>query len=89
MLDLIQHCEREIKQLIEFCLLLEPRDGYLRALKLLQDNYGRPNVIVHSCCDQIAYGPPLETGDSKSLNNLAQFLEECSVTLNLVRIIRF
>ena len=81
LLYLVQHCEHEAKRLIEFCLLLEPEDGYRRALQLLKDNNGRPNVIVRSYCNKIIKGPHIKPEDSKGLSNLAHLLEECSVTL--------
>ena len=78
---LVQYCESEAKQLIEYCLLLDPDNGYPRALKLLKDNYGRPNVIARSYCDKLTKGPYIKIDDYKGLGNLAQLLEESEVTM--------
>ena len=82
LLYLIQYCKGEAKRLIKYCLLLNLDEGYEKALKLLKDNYGRPNVIVRSYCDKLTKGSPIKSNDAKVLRNLAQLLEESDVTLS-------
>jgi len=82
LLYLVQHCKGEAKQLIEYCCLLNAQDGYAKALELLKDNYGRPNVIARSYCEKLTKGPPIKPDDLKGLCNLAQVMEESEVTLN-------
>jgi len=43
---LIQHCQHEAKQLIEFCTILSAEAGYKRACKLLHANSGKPHIIA-------------------------------------------
>ena len=41
LLLLIQHCEGELKKLIEFCIMLDSQRGYLHAKSILKNNFGR------------------------------------------------
>ena len=54
---------------------MDPDDGYPQALKLLKDNYGRPNVIARLYCDKLTKGSHTKINDYKGLRNLAQLLE--------------
>ena len=57
-LYLLQHCQGKAKQLIEHCCLLNPQEGYEKALQLLKEKYGRFNVIARSYCERLTQGPP-------------------------------
>ena len=82
MLYLVQHCKGEAKQLIDYCCLLNPEEGYAKVLKLLKDNHGKASVIARSYCEKLTKGPLIKSDDPKGLTNLAQLIEESEVTLN-------
>ena len=84
-LYLLQHCQGKAKQLIEYRCLLNPQEGYEKALQLLKEKYGRPNVIVRSYCKRLTQGPPIKSNNCKGLDDLAQLLEESEVTLNYLK----
>ena len=81
-LYLVQHCQGEAKQLIEYCCLLDPENGYTKALNFLKEKYGRPNVIARSYLEKLTQGPFIKSDNVKGLDELAQLLEESEVTLN-------
>ena len=82
LLYLVQHCQGEAKQLIEYCCLLDPENGYTKALNLLKEKYGRPNVIARSYLEKLTQSPFIKSDNVKGLDELAQLLEESEVTLN-------
>ena len=43
-----------------------PDEGYEKALKLLKDNFGRPNVIACSYCDRLTKGLQIKSDDAKA-----------------------
>ena len=80
LLLLIQHCEGEAKKLIDYCLLLEPYEGYNHARALLRDTYGRRNQIARAFIDKLHSGTIIKRDDKTGLVNLARDLEECDLT---------
>ena len=82
LLYLVQHCQGEVKQLLEYCCLPDPENGYTKALNLLKEKYGRPNVIARSYLEKVTQGPFIKSDNVKGLDELAQLLEESEVTLN-------
>ena len=82
LLLLIQHCEREVRKLIEYCAMLEPELGYKRAKEVLRDNFGRPNEIARAYIDKLSTGPLIKADDVNGLVKFARDVEECSVTLS-------
>ena len=81
-LYLLQHCQGKAKQLIEHYCLLNPQEGYDKALQLLKEKYRRLNVIARSYCERLTQGPPIKSDNCKGLDDLARLLEECEVTSN-------
>ena len=82
LLYLLQLCQGKAKQLIKHCCLLNPQEGYKKALQLLKEKYGRPNVIKRLYCERLTQGPPIKSDNRKGLDDLAQLLKENKVTLN-------
>ena len=80
LLLLIQHCEGEAKKVIDYCLLLEPHEGYSHAKTLLKDNFGRRNQIARVFMDKLHSDSIIKRDDKKGLVNLARDLEECELT---------
>ena len=63
LLYLLQHCEGKAKNLIEFCILLDPAVGYQKAKETLKENYGRKNVIARAYMNRLADGPKIKLDD--------------------------
>ena len=59
------NCQGKAKQLIEHCCLLNPLEGYEKALQLLKEKYGRPNVIARSYCERLTQGLPIKSVTAK------------------------
>ena len=81
LLYLIQHCTGKAQSMIEYCLLLEPSHGFVKAKQILYETYGKRNEIARSYITNLLDGPPIKNDDSKALVDLAQRLEECNTTL--------
>jgi len=79
---LIQHCQREAKQPIEFCTILSAEAGYKRARELLHANYGKPRIIARAHIGRLCNGAKIKPTDWKNLVKLSHDLEEWDVTLN-------
>ena len=77
---MVQYFKHEAKRLIKYCLMLNPDEGYEKALKLLKDNYGRPSIIARSYCDKLSKSSPIKSDNAKALRNLVQLLEESVIT---------
>ena len=79
LLLLIQHCDGEAKKLIEFCLLLDPDEGYRKAKNILKENFGRKNVIARAHVERLHSEVNIKNDDERSLVKLAHDLEECEL----------
>ena len=81
LLYLIQYCSGKAKSIIEYCLLLEPRQGFVKAKQILYETYGKRNVIARSYIANLLEGPSVKKNDSEALIELARKVEECYTTL--------
>ena len=80
LLLLIQHCEGKAKRLIEFCLLLDPEEGYLKAKDIFKENFGRRNVIARAYMDKLRSDVNIKADDEKAFVRLAHDLKESELT---------
>jgi len=76
---LIQHCQGEAKQLIEFCTILSAASGYERARELLHANYGKPRIIARAHIDRFSNGAKIKPTVWKNLVKLSHDFEECDL----------
>ena len=81
LLYLIQYCSGKAKSIIEYCLLLEPHQGFVKAKQILYETYGKRNVIARSYVANLLEGPSVKKNDSETLIELARKMEECYTTL--------
>ena len=81
LLYLIQYCSGKAKSIIEYCLLLEPHQGFVKAKQILYETYGKRNVIARSYIANLLEGPSVKKNDSQALIELARKVEECYTTL--------
>ena len=78
---LIAHCEGEALEAIHRCTILEPKDGYAEALRILERRFGEPHVIARKYIEELTDGPIIRADDHKSLIKLSETMKLCAVTL--------
>ena len=78
---LIQVCEGKARKVIENCILLEPREGYLKAKQLLFERFGGAYRVSSSWLAKVAHGPQIKSNDGEALQDLADDLENCEIVL--------
>lgn len=78
---LIQFCSDKARKSIENCILLEPKEGYKRAKAILAERFGNPYIIANSWMKKVCNGSQIKPGDREGLQDLADELEGCEITL--------
>ena len=71
-----------MKPLIEYCLLLEPTEGFRKAKTILHETFGRKNVIARACIKSLTNGPVFKQENFDALLAFTQSTKKCSTTLN-------
>ena len=72
----------EAKNCITGFLNMRSEEAYMHAKKRLMDRYGNEFVIANEYKRKLKTWPNVKPGDSKSMTELADFLEQCSVACN-------
>ena len=80
---LIQHCTGKGREAIKSCGMLNGMQGYEKAKELLKERFGEKYVVSKPWIDKLSYGPPIRLNDSETLNDLADDLENCEITLKV------
>ena len=78
---MIQHCTGNAKSLIEYCLLLNPAEGFAKAKQVLHENFGKKNTIATAYIKTLLDGPDIKYDDSNALISLSRKLEEYYTSL--------
>ena len=78
---LIHYCSGKAKKVVESCVLLEPDQGYEEAKKLLVERFGDKFKVTNSWIRKVSDGAVIKAGDREALQDLADFLKNCVVTL--------
>jgi hypothetical protein len=78
---LIQHYKGESREAIENCSILDPERGYLKALEILQQQFGRRHVVAQSHIKQIVEGVQIKSLDGAGVQKLARQMQNCELTL--------
>ena len=78
---LIQFCTGKARRVIESCILLEPEEGYLKAKRLLAERFGDLFKVSNSWTEKVSNGPVIKPGDHEALQELADDLGSCAMTL--------
>ncbi|CAH8581279.1 unnamed protein product, partial [Schistosoma mattheei] len=60
---LIQYCDGEAKNTIVHCALLEPEEGYRKALELLEEAFGQKHIVAHAFIDKMLNIPAIKGTD--------------------------
>ena len=79
---LIQYCKGDARNSIEECVLLNPQQGFKKALSILYDYYGRPSLVAESYICKIVKGPQLKSDDIDGLVELSKDMTRCEITLS-------
>jgi len=80
---LIEHCEREPRARIEFCLgLSNPSDAYRKAWQILRETCGDSNEVIKTYTFKLKNGPQIAARDSEGLWNFACELEQFWYTMD-------
>ena len=78
---LVQFCTGKARRVIESCILLEPEEGYLKAKRLLAERFGDVFKVSNSWMEKVSNGPIIKPGDREALQELADDLGSCAMTL--------
>ena len=78
----IQYFEGKANRLIEDCVMMTPKDGFVKALSLLKTEFGKKHEIARAHIDALTSGIQLAASDYDGLTNLATDMQKCYTTLN-------
>ncbi len=81
---LLKACEGEALELVEHCRIMKPKNAYKYARKKLDDRYGNKDRVVKDWISKVKDGPPIKSGDSKSLLKFSDELLACTATLQSI-----
>ena len=73
LLYLIQHCTGKAKSLIEYCLLLNPAEGFAKTKPVLYENFGKKNTIARAYIKTLLDGPDIKYDDSNARSESRKF----------------
>ena len=76
---LIQYTKGDAQELMRSCLIM--KDGYNRAMSLLEERYGRPYIIATAHVKRLVDGPVVKAEDEEGLRKLSINLMSCVNTL--------
>ena len=65
------------------CGMMNADEGYPKARKLLEERFGDKYKVTNSWIRQLSEGPVIKGGDRKALQDLADDLESCEITLRV------
>ena len=78
---IVQFCTGKARRAIEGCILLQPQDGYLKAKQILAERFGDAYTVSDLWLKKVSCGPVIKPGDREGLQELADDLENCEMTL--------
>ncbi|THD24134.1 hypothetical protein D915_004939 [Fasciola hepatica] len=82
---LIHCCVGEAREAIEDCLMLPPHEGYVRAIDILESQFGCPDDVAESLLDEMGNGTKIKpTGDATHNESVSHSLEG-KVALEIVQ----
>ena len=79
---LIQFCTGRARESIENCVMLESKEGYIKAREILHSRFGQAHVIARVCIDKIVNGPVVKPYDIEALTQLHSDMTTCLMTLS-------
>lgn len=79
---LIRYCKGEAKSSIEDCVLLESKEGYLKAREILFSRYGKSHLVARSFIEKIVNGNEIKASNVNELSKLALEMQKCEIALS-------
>ena len=74
---LIHYCKGPTRQEIEHCIIMPPKEGYMRVKEILRKNFGRNHIVTQAFLDKVMSGPPIRVNESEKLAQLEGDMETC------------
>jgi len=78
---LLYYCRGKALRVIQCCASMEPRIGYAKARKLLEERFGNRYIVTEAWLAKVTEGPILGNWDSDGLQEFADNLRCCKETL--------
>jgi len=78
---LLQYCKGRAKQVIQCCVVMDPKEGFERAKGLLKERFGNNYVISEAWVNKVAKGKMISPHDKEALREFADDLVNCEITL--------
>ena len=77
----LQHCEDNVKSIIEYFAEKDNDEAYQLAKDELKREFGRLCIIADICKQQLRDAPQAKSNDSRSLESFCELLEKTFTTL--------
>ena len=81
---LVKYCTGKAGTLVKGCLIMHPQQGYKRAKTLLCERFGNPFTISQAWVDKVTSEPTIKPNDGPAIQQLADDLSICHITLEAV-----
>lgn len=78
---LLHCCKGEAARVIQACAVMEPGEGYKRALKMLKDRFGNEFMTAEAWVKKLTTGGTISPHNKQGLRVLADDLKGCQETL--------
>lgn len=78
---LVQYTSGEVKELMQSCLSMDPKEGYKTARALLKDRYGQSYKIATALIDRVTKTPQIKSDDGPALQRYSVVLTSCKNSL--------
>ena len=79
-----QHTSGRPQEIVRSCFYMDPKEGYLKAKKLLERRFGQKHKIAMSCLDQVTNGPRIKADDAEALEGFSILLSSWTNTLRSI-----
>ena len=74
---LVQYTSGEVKELMQSCLSMDPREGYKAARALLKDRYGQSYKIATALINRVTKTPQIKSDEGPALQRYSVLLTSC------------
>ena len=78
---LVQYTSGHVQELMKSCLVMEPSEGYIEAMRLLKERYGQNYQIASAYVNRLINGPVIKPDDGVELQKFSIQLTSCANTL--------
>ncbi|TPP66205.1 hypothetical protein FGIG_08897 [Fasciola gigantica] len=78
---LIHCCVGEAREAIEDCVMLPPKEGYVRAIDILESQFGCPDDVAECLLDEMGNGTKIKPTDITGLRKLVRQVVSSEISL--------